>query len=213
MEARRKFKQGEVNFKKLNKLPGKTISLAATIQYLDLVPKVKTYLEKQGKRVIIKKGASHKAHVIGCNSQAFDKNADTLLLLADGKFHALNNALQLNKEIYIFNTHSLDKLANPEIENYKQKTKAKINLFLHADKIGILTSTKHGQKPNQTQLKNLKQKLQKADKQVYIFEADTINPQELENFPSIKIWLNTACYGLALDSPRILNVQDVLNFI
>ncbi len=91
IETKRKFKDSGINLKLLNTLKGKTIALAATIQYIDLIPKIKSYLESKGKKVITKQGAYYEGHVLGCNSSALDKSADILLLITDGKFHAINN--------------------------------------------------------------------------------------------------------------------------
>ncbi len=209
LETRKKSQ--DIDFSQLDNIPGQTISLAATIQYLDLIPKIKSYLEEQGKEVIIKQGSFYKAQVLGCQSQAFDKNADTLLLLADGKFHAINNAIQLNKEIYIFNTKTLDKITMQEIEKQNQKIKAKQAKFLSYNRVGLILSTKQGQKyPDIIGLKN---KIKKLDKVAHIFQTDNINLQELENFPDIQIWINTACPGLALDSAKIINLVDIGEFI
>ena len=208
IEARKNL--SNVNLSPLDKLPGKTVSLAAVIQYIDLIPKVKNYLEKKGKKVIIKKGAYYAGHSIGCNPSAFDSKADTLLLIGDGKFQAINNATKLEREIYIFNTQSLTKITKEELESVSKKIKGKINKFLHSEKVGIIVSTKLGQHYN---IGNLVNKIKKKGKKPYIFESDTINTQELENFPDIKIWINTACYGLASDSNKIINFQDVLEFL
>jgi len=205
IEAR---KSGKINFSAL-KLPGRTISLASTIQYLDFVPKICNYLKKKGKKIIIKKGAKFPAHIIGCNPSAFDKNADTLLLLADGKFHALNNAVILDKEIYIFNLQSLAKITKQEISRIKAKIKAKQSKFLLYNNIGIIISTKSGQYYN---LNNLKKQIEKLGKKAYIFQTDTLNPEELENFP-IKIWINTACPGLGIEQENILNLSDIQDFL
>ena len=215
IETRKKFNQSDIDLKPLNKLPGKTISLAATIQYLDLIPQIKDYLQTQNKKVIIKQNPQSKikAHVLGCQSQAFDKSADTLLLITDGKFHAINNAIQLQSPIYIFDTKNLQKITKQDIEEENKKTKAKLNKFLTYNIIGLIQSTKQGQhSPNIIGLKNKIQNKYK-DKQIYIFESDNINLQELENFPQIKIWLNTACPGLARDSNNIINYSDVLQFL
>jgi diphthamide biosynthesis enzyme Dph1/Dph2-like protein len=209
-EARRKFSKESVNFPVLEKLTGKTISLAATIQYLPLIGEVKAFLEKQGKKVMIQKGAFYGGHVIGCNPIAFDSKADTLLLLADGKFHALNNALILNRKISVFNTKSLEEISHEDLDIYNKKIKGKINKFLHAEKIGLIVSTKKGQ--NYANASELAKRMDKKGKKVYVFETDTINLPELENFP-IKFWVNTACYGLALDSNIIVNYKDILPYI
>ncbi|MEI6058325.1 MAG: diphthamide synthesis protein [archaeon] len=220
IETRKKFNLKELDFSPLDKLPGKTISLAATIQYIELVPKVKRYLESKNKKVIIKKGAFHDAHVLGCNSNALDKNADTILLITDGKFHALNNAVQIQREIYVFSPGSqeqksknLEKVSKQDIEEINKRTKAKQSKFLLADVVGILVTTKSGQKFSLKNLNTIKSKIEKKGKKVYLFETNNINTQEFENFPQIQIWINTACYGLALDDPRIVNLQDVLEFL
>jgi diphthamide biosynthesis enzyme Dph1/Dph2-like protein len=211
IEARKKFNKKDIDLSILNKLPGKAVSLAATIQYLDLVPIVKKYLESKGKKTVIKQGAYYKAHILGCNSNAFDKKADTLLLLADGKFHAINNAIQLNKELYIYSAKKLEKITKQEINKIKQKTKAKQAKFLSSNNIGLILSIKSGQ--HYSNIYRVKEKIEKLDKQVYVFQSDNINIGELENFPQIQIWVNTACYGLELDSSNIINLQNILQFL
>lgn len=223
IETKRKFKSSEINLSILDKLPGKTISLAATIQYLDLIPKIKSYLESRNKKVTTKQGAHHKAHILGCNSSALTKTADTLLIITDGKFHAINNAIQLQKPIYIFNTKTLDKITQKEIDTHNKRTLAKQKKFLTSKTVGIILSTKHGQRhthlPRLTPrlsnwgISNIKTKIEALNKKAYIFEANNINTQEFENFPQIQIWINTACYGLARDDPRIINLTDILKFL
>jgi diphthamide biosynthesis enzyme Dph1/Dph2-like protein len=211
IETRRKFKDSEINLSILDKLPGKTISLAATIQYIDLVPKVKSYLESLNKKVIIKQGAHYKAHVLGCNSTALDKTSDTLLIITDGKFHAINNAIQLQKEIFVFNTKTLDKVTQAEIDAHNTKTLTKQKKFLSAKFVGLLVSTKHGQ--HHKQIHKIKKKIQDLNKKVYTFESNSIDTTEFENFPQIQIWINTACFGLARDDMRIINLQDITQFL
>ena len=209
LETRKKFT--DIDFTPLNNLEGQTISLAATIQYLDLIPQIKEYLEKQNKTIILKQGSFHQAQVLGCQSQAFDKTADTLLLITDGKFHAINNAIQLNKEITIFNTKTLEKIIFKDIKREQEKIKGKQNKFISYNIVGILTSTKQHQKYNN--IEELKQKLENKGKTTYIFESETLNLNELENFPQIQIWVNTACPGLARDHNKIINLSDIQEFL
>jgi len=210
IETRKKFNESKINFQLLDNLPGKTISLAATIQYLGLIPIVKKYLEKLHKKVMINKGPAYPGHVIGCNPAAFSKQTDTLLLLTDGKFHAINNAVNLNKEIYVFNTITLEKVTNEDIAKVNAKKQAAIKKFLSYNIIGLLVSTKPGQ--NFKAVSQIKAKIEKLNKKVYVFESDNINISEFENF-KIPIWVNTACYGLGLDDSRIVNLSDILEFI
>ncbi|MBU2576809.1 MAG: diphthamide synthesis protein [Nanoarchaeota archaeon] len=222
IETRRKFKDSDIQLKLLDKLPGKTISLAATIQYIGLIPKVKKYLESKGKEVTIKKGAYYEGHVLGCNSSALDSSSDTRLIITDGKFHAMNNAIQLQKEIYIFTTKTLEKIEQKEIDEYNKKTETKKKKFLMAKNIGLLVSTKHGQhlgrgsrapEGYQKAIQKIAEKIEKSGKEVYLFEANNIDTSEFENFPQIQMWVNTACFGLARDDMRIINLADVLEFL
>lgn len=195
-----------------NKKP-KSISLAATIQYLDLIPKIKKYLESKKINVVLKQGAFYKAQVLGCNSNAFDKKADLLLLITDGKFHAINNAIQLQKEIFIFtpNKNSIEKITQEEIKKEIEKIKLKKNKFLNSNTVGLLVSSKHGQ--HYDNIENIKNKIKQLKKQVYVFQSNNINTDEFENFPQIKIWINTACPGIQRDNNKIINLKDILEFI
>jgi len=214
LEFRRKFNIKDIEFSKIDELikdkKPKSVSLASTIQYLNLIPIIKEYLVSKKIKVIIKKGPTYAGQVLGCNSQAFDNKADILLLLCDGKFHAFNNAIQLEKEIYVFNTHNIEKVSLEEILREKTKIRGKITKFLTTEKVGLLISNKSGQSFNH--IKEIKKKLENKGKIVYIFESDNINLGELENFP-LTIYINTACYGLSLDSPKIVNLRDILEFL
>ncbi len=210
LEFRKKYNSNE-DFSHLDLLDGKTISIAGTVQYLDFINPIKDYLEKKGKTVLIKKGAFHNAHVIGCNPSAFDKKAQTLLLLADGKFHATNNALILNREIFVFNLFNLEKFSRGDLDILKKKIIAKQTKFLSSDIVGIIVSNKLGQ--NFRAPEKIAKSIEKLNKKVFIFETDNINLSELENFPKIQIWINTACFGLASDSLKIINIQDILQFL
>ena len=54
----------------------------------------------------------------------------------------------------------------------------------------------------------LKKKLEKSNKEVYLFLSNNINPAEFENFP-IDCWVNTACPRLDFDSRKIINAGDL----
>jgi len=211
IEIKRKFKDSDIKLKLLDKLPGETIALAATIQYIELIPKIKSYLESKGKKVTTRQGAYYEGHVLGCNSSALDKSADTLLMITDGTFHAINNAIQLQKPIYVFTTNTLEKIEQKEIDAHNKKTLTKQKKYLLADRIGLLVSSKHGQ--HQSAIHNIKKQIEKKGKEVYIFESNNIDTNEFENFPQIQMWVNTACFGLARDDMRIINLADILEFL
>ncbi len=211
VETKRKFKDSQINLSLLDSLIGETISLAATIQYIDLIPKIKPYLESKGKKVIIKQGAHHKAHVLGCNSIALDKTADIILMITDGKFHAINNAIQIQKPIHVFSGQALEQVTQEDIDTHNKKTLAKQKKFLLSETVALILSTKHGQ--HHEQIEKIKTRIEALGKKAYVFESNNISTGEFENFPQIQLWINTACYGLARDDTRIVNLQDITEFL
>jgi len=128
-------------------------------------------------------------------------------LIGSGKFHAFNLALNGNI-LYILEGLKIAKLDEKEVEKIKAKRKAALSRFYSAEKIGILVSTKPGQENLEEAIK-LKGQLTKKGKKTFVFLADNINLEELENYP-IDSWVNTSCQALTFDS-RIVNSQEIGN--
>ena len=116
-------------------------------------------------------------------------------------------SVDLKKDVFIFNpaTNIFSKLDEKEIEKYKKNKKVRYVKFLHANNIGILVSTKLGQCSYKKAV-GIKKNLEGKGKKAFIFAFDTLNSNEMENFPFIDFWVNTAC-------PRIANDEDKKNVI
>lgn len=211
IEFRKKYDPKQINFEVLDNLPKDKISLGASVQYLDFLIPIKDYFKKNNREVIVKKGSYYDGQVLGCNSNAFDYDSDILLLLCDGKFHALNNSIQLKKEIYVFNGLKLDKIEKNELEIYFKKIKGKQMKYLNSKNIGILVSNKKGQRSYGAF--KIRERIEKSGKKVYVFFGDSLSINEFDNFPDIDIWVNTACFGLAMDNNKIVNLSDILEFL
>ena len=78
-------------------------------------------------------------------------------------------------------------------------------MFINAQTLGILITIKPGQQYLNT-AKNLKEKLEKENKKAYIFIDDTLNLNQLENYPFIDCWINTACPRIGQDD--IVNIEQ-----
>jgi len=78
--------------------------------------------------------------------------------------------------------------------------------FYSAKNIGILVTTKPGQ---QYLKKATELKAKLKDKQCYIFISDTIDLNDLENYPFIDSWVNTACPRLSDYSSNIINIEEL----
>jgi len=49
---------------------------------------------------------------------------------------------------------------------------------------------------------------EKKDKKYYIFFFDNLNEMDLENFPQIDFWVNTACPRI--ESKKVINIAEVM---
>lgn len=193
----------------------KKIGLIASLQYLDFLPILKKELERKGIKALMSEGklTKYPAQVLGCDINAaknLDKRVDAFILLSTGRFHAIQIAQETSKPVFVLQEDSIQQIKKEEIENMKKKRLAAVKKFLAGKEIGIIVSTKPGQNRMEEALK-IKEILEKKGKKAFLFIADTININELENF-SCQAWLNTACPALTLDSSKIVNWQEVERF-
>jgi len=193
-----KSKQKDFNKKSLSKLP-KHLFIVYSIQYQDLAINIRNYLKSK------KYNLMGFQQVLGCTKL---QTKYPILLVGSGKFHAQNLAMQNSTAIYIYTSGKINKFSEKDKQKLKAKQKAALSKFYMAEKIGILVSTKPGQN-NMNKALALKKQLETKNKQVYIFLSNNINISEFENF-QMDIWVNTACPGLAYDSGKIINSDDIL---
>jgi len=192
-------KQDNINFnldkKEIAKLP-KKLFLAYSIQYKSAAINIKKQLISNNIKI------TKFQQVLGCTNV---NTQDPILLIGTGRFHALNLYLQC-PFIYVLENNKIRKIPKGEIKSLKTKRRTALLKFLSADKIGILVSTKPGQENINLAMK-LKQKLKQKNKQIFIFISDNIDTDQFENF-KIDSFVNTACSGLSLDSPSIINYNE-----
>lgn len=146
--------------------------------------------------------------ILGCNFKNAEKiknKVDSYLFIGSGDFHPLELAIKTGKEVYIANPYNntITKVSKEEVEKNKKERKGKYIRFLNAKKVGIIVSTK----PGQYKIKEAMQLRKKIKKESYIFVFNTIREEELENFPDIDIFINTACPRI--DYKKVINIEDL----
>jgi len=197
----------------INMLPDK-VAVFTTVQYLGSLDDVKKKLEEHGKKVLLLK-AEHTAYygqLLGCSIREFRENFDAFLYIGDGLFHPKALMLKNTKPVFVLDPLSRQylKLSENSIAEMKKKNKAALNKFMHSKEIGVLISTKPGQY-NIKKAHELEKKY--VDKNFYFLMFDTIDFSELENFPFIECFVNTACPRIAYDEAEkirkaVVNVDD-----
>jgi diphthamide biosynthesis enzyme Dph1/Dph2-like protein len=199
---------------KLKKIPNK-VGLVSTVQFLDFLPYLKKELESLGKEVYV----YGNGQVLGCNAISalnIEDKVETFVYLGSGKFHPLQMALELKnkKKIFVLNPLSkqFSELDWNDVEKFRKRKEVSKARFLSSDKSGILVSIKSGQCNLQGALK-LKEKFESerkenSEKRAYLFLFDNLDMNQLENFPEIEAFANTACPGLILDN-NFVNIRDL----
>jgi diphthamide biosynthesis enzyme Dph1/Dph2-like protein len=187
----------QFNINSISKELPKNLFLAYSIQYKELSFKIKEILSKD-KEI---KGITQ---VLGCSKLNLSKEVQAILLISDGKFHAISLAKELEIPVYILTGNKLQKISEKEVELLKKKKQGAYLRFLNADKIGILISTKPGQQRLQRAL-DFKKNLNKKS---YLFLGNNINVNEFENF-GLDSWVNTSCPRLDFDSSKIVNMNEI----
>jgi 2-(3-amino-3-carboxypropyl)histidine synthase len=185
----------------INALPPK-IGIVTTIQHLHKLDEVK----KQLSNAVIG------GQVLGCNvdtaKQIADK-VDAFLFIGSGEFHPIAVALETGKKVFKWNpnTQQLSVVKDEDVEKYKKRRKGALAKFLSSNKVGILVSTKKGQ----SNIVKAMELAAKKDKEYYVFAFDTLNVSDLENFPFIEVWVNTACPRIADEKTNIVNADEIIH--
>jgi len=188
-----KYKTGELkNIENLLKKIPKEIGLVCTIQYIDFLKEIERVLKEKG-YVVYKK---YPYYILGCIQEAANLPVSDIILIGNGKFHALEIVRRYKKRVFVYDPIS------GSIDLYEKSNDSKIYYLLeelkNSNTVGIILSIKPGQY-NYSRLSILMEKLK--DKKIYLFIGDKIELNNLINFPYIDFWIIDAC-------PRILD--DIL---
>ncbi len=183
----------------------KTLFLPATLKFnKELFKKIKIknfkvvttiqYLKE------VKKHFKNAKQILGCSKF---KKTNTFLYIGTGSFHPLR-LTKYSKNIHILNpeTKQFYKLEQSEIQTYKKQQKGKLIKFYSSKTYGIIVSTK----PHQYNLKTAV-KLKNKLKNSFIFLTNNIEEEQLQNFPQIQCWINTACPRI--NYKNIINLEDL----
>jgi len=200
------FKKPSINRRSLSKLLKilpKNVYLAYSIQYKPLAEKIKPLLEKNGYQI------NGFQQVLGCSKIP---KQDTILLIGEERFHALN-LVKFSDKVIVFDGAKFFEVSESDKKSAKDREKAKISKFLYSTDIGMLVSIK-----KQSNLENAAKTInllseKYPEKKFHLFLFDTLDYKELENF-KIDFWVNLACPGIEYDNKNILNIESLsLNYL
>ena len=179
-----------------------SFGIVTTVQHLDEVK------DLEGYNVL--------GQVLGCNALVAMKenNVDNYLYIGSGMFHPLNLAFSVNKPVYVLDPlkRKFFKIDESLKQKYEGRKKGMLAKFYAANKVGVIVSIKSGQN-NMNRALALEKKMKEMypKKEVFMFLCD--NVKDLENFPDIECWVNTACVRIFEDDLNVplINIRDVEN--
>ncbi|MDP3640536.1 MAG: diphthamide synthesis protein [Nanoarchaeota archaeon] len=207
----------------------KTVALYASVQFCNNLERVKQQLQERNITIVSSqaKRTDVPQQILGCDNYHNSLNLsaeqlqqiDAFLYIGDGKFHPLALAYgqkdaKLFKEIIC--NDSIGKrffiITKKDIQDTLNRQRGTLLKFLSAKNIGVIITIKPGQEHLQPSLA-LEKKY--SDKKFYYFIDNTISFDQLENFPFVDVWVNTACPRIGLDDQEqfrkgVLNLNEAL---
>lgn len=191
------------------------IMLFTTVQFISNVDAWKKSLEQAGKKVKLIKPehAKHEGQLLGCSIKRFKADFDAFLYVGDGLFHPKALMLKNDKPVFAFDPFSRKflRIDEKEVERMRKRMTGALTKFIASKEIGVLISTKPGQN-RMKQAYELEKRY--PDKNFYLLLSNTVDFSELENYPFIECFVNTACPRIAYDDSEkvrkpILNIEDL----
>ena len=201
------FIVSEIKKLKLNK-----INLVTTIQYLENIKKIIELLLKENIIVVESKESLRvKKHMIlGCDASTIINQTEPIIFIGDGVFHANNLGFINNGQDVIVISPISKSVQKIEItDTFLRKRYAAIGICKHANKFGILVSTKQGQ-IRLAIARNIKKKLEENGKKAYILVSDYVKQEYLEGI-KVDCYVNTACPRLVYDDGTIAFKKPVIS--
>ncbi len=199
------------------------VAVYASVQFVHHLDEIKQQLRRQEIEVVTSRPA--RCHVEGqllgcdCSKESLNlkEEVDCFLYVGDGKFHPLALVYAQKdgfKEVICDDPigRKMVVFGKKEVEAVLRKHKGSLLKFHTSKKVGVIVSIKPGQEQLKLALQLEKKHL---GKKFYYFLDDKVSFDQLENFPFIDVWVNTACPRIGLDEQEkfrrgVVNIGEIL---
>ena len=183
-----------------------TVGLTSTVQHTPQLKEVAEALNQRGVKALIGEGAGitpEAGQVLGCSYSAATKlpeEVDGYIFIGGGRFHALGLALATGKPVVIANPYngSVSRLDESELMQLAKKRMAFITTARTAKTIGVLVSSKPGQRALADAMV-LAEKLGDREITAFLIYLDEVRADQLNNFTEPEAFIETACPRIAID--------------
>jgi len=180
----------------LQYLKGPVTGLVTTVQHVQQVADIEEWLHKKGVAVSVAEGSGRtplRGQILGCSfSAARSANADEILVIGTGMFHAIGVAIATGLRVIALDPFT-GTVKEVEGNSLLRRRFALIEQAKGANTIGIIVSLKSGQ-----QRMDLARNLVALHPGAMIVTMKEVSPDELLNL-GFDAYVNTACPRLAYD--------------
>lgn len=188
---------------RLSGLPS-TVGVLATIQYLDLIPRMVDLLESTGRKAFVGKGDSricYPGQVLGCNcssAEAVMDDVEAFLFIGEGDFHPLAAAFGVQKDVFVVNpvTGEVRNMAETR-DRILRRRFAAIQNGKDAGSYLVIVCTKVGQK-RMAEADEAVRKIRVHGKRAFKAVMEEVTPTALMAY-RVDAYVNTACPRIAMD--------------
>jgi len=182
------------------------VGLTSTVQHTPQLAEVAEALGKKGVKALIGEGAGktpEAGQILGCSYSAatmLPENVDGYIFIGGGRFHPLGITLTTGKPVVIANPYNgeVSMLEESDLMDLAKKRMAAINAAKAAKKIGIIVTSKPGQRALADAMV-LAEKLGDREKIAFLIYLDETRADKLNNFTEPEAFIDTACPRIAID--------------
>lgn len=182
----------------------KYIGLTATLQYIDILPKISEYLEKKDIMSFVGESDSritYNGQVLGCNfssARSISNKVDCFIIVSNGDFHAIGIEMVTGKKVFILDPLMKEiRTVTDKVEKITRQRFAAIAMAKNANSFALIVSTKAGQFRGKY-AEYLKKILEQHNKSAFIVYIDLLNPNQLLNY-NVDAFVSFACPRIAVD--------------
>lgn len=187
-------------FEKIDKF--QKIGIITSIQFVHTVPKVKEFLEGMGKEVFTHKALQHEGQILGCHlvaATAIEDKVDCFLCITAGKFYGLGLVLKTDKPALCMD---LERNEIYSLEDEKKRIQKVIEwnkiAVKDANNVGLIISWKPGQLKSAQAPFDLKKRLEREGKNVFVLGMDEVTPEKFEGL-KLDALVNFGCPRIGID--------------
>jgi 2-(3-amino-3-carboxypropyl)histidine synthase len=184
----------------------KNVGIVTTIQHVHQVKEFVEALKSHGFRPFLGKGnekTPFNGQILGCHYETAKdvmENVDGFLYIGGGQFHPKGLMLLTGKPVVIVNPYnaSVTNFTEYSLRSLAKKRMAKISLAKKATIVGIIVSSKPGQR-RLSIAHDIMKRFQKKGYQSLIIYLNEVRPEHLNNFSEFQAFVNTACPRITID--------------